>query len=243
MHVSRYDRGMRIRGLDHVQLAMPAGGEEEARRFYAGVLGMTEIEKPEPLRGRGGCWFRGGGAEIHLGVEEGFRPARKAHPALAVADYEAVRAELGGEPDAALPGVRRFYTEDPFGNRIEIGAFTPVGACPNLLVRDLDAALPWYVEKLGFDEARRLPGPPPGVLLERDGLPLLLEQTEAPVENLPRSKVDPYGLDALYVVRDLRGLHEEFRERGLANQPLPENAGTFMIRTPEGYIVVFSSGL
>ena len=232
---------MRFRGFDHVLLAMPAGEEDAARGFYSGVLGLTEIEKPEPLRARGGCWFRGGGLEIHLGVEEGFRPAMKAHPALRVADYEAVRTALGGVPDDNLPGVQRFYTEDPFGNRIEIGDFAPSGPCPNLLVHDLDAALPWYEEKLGFSKVKRLDGPPAGAVLERDGMPLLLEQTEG--EIVPRSTHDPFGLDALYIVRGLHALHADFRERGAAAKPLPADAGDFAIRSPEGYILVFSAGL
>lgn len=116
---------MRVVGLDHVQLAMPAGGEEEARRFYVGVLGMTEVAKPESLASRGGCWFECRGAVLHLGVEADFQPARKAHPALRVTDLEATWTELeaAGAPvvgDDSLPNVRRFYTADPFGNRIEI---------------------------------------------------------------------------------------------------------------------------
>ncbi len=116
---------MSITGLDHVQLAMPRGGEAAARRFYVGVLGMTEVPKPAPLATRGGCWFESPGAVVHLGVEEDFRPARKAHPAFRVADLAAMRERLraAGAPvidDASLPDVRRLYTADPFGNRIEI---------------------------------------------------------------------------------------------------------------------------
>jgi len=113
-----------IVGLDHVQLAMPPGGEEQARAFYGGLLGMAEIPKPEPLAARGGCWFEAHGVQLHLGVEEPFVPARKAHPALRVADLERLRAALQSAgvaltPDEAVPGVRRFYVTDPFGNRIE----------------------------------------------------------------------------------------------------------------------------
>lgn len=112
---------MRIVGLDHVQLAMPAGREEEARAFYAGVLGLRELEKPEPLRARGGCWFGTDGVEIHLGVEEPFAPARKAHPALRVADLDTAQAALEfAERDESVPEVRRLFTRDPFGNRIEL---------------------------------------------------------------------------------------------------------------------------
>jgi len=112
---------MDITGLHHVQLAMPAGREDEARAFYAGVLGLTEVDKPELLRPRGGCWFRGGGVEIHLGVENPFAPALKAHPALCVADLDAAAADLENvQRDTNIPGVRRLHTADPFGNRIEL---------------------------------------------------------------------------------------------------------------------------
>ena len=109
----------------HVQLAMPAGGEDAAERFYAGVLGMPRVPKPPKLEARGGCWFRAGEVEIHLGVEADFRPARKAHPALLFEDLDAVLARLreAGAPvneDVQLDGHRRFHTEDPFGNRIEL---------------------------------------------------------------------------------------------------------------------------
>ncbi len=115
---------MHIVGLDHVQLAMPAGAEPEARRFYGELLGLAEIAKPEPLAQRGGCWFTGAGTIIHLGVEAQFSPARKAHPALLVDDLEACRQRLERAgvpitPDYTLPDVRRFYAADPFGNRIE----------------------------------------------------------------------------------------------------------------------------
>jgi catechol 2,3-dioxygenase-like lactoylglutathione lyase family enzyme len=109
--------------LDHVQVAAPPGCEAEARRFYGDLLGLVEVEKPAPLRSRGGVWFE----QLHVGVEEDFSPARKAHPALRAADLDALAERLAaaGERvqwDESLPGVRRFYTADPFGNRIEIGA-------------------------------------------------------------------------------------------------------------------------
>jgi catechol 2,3-dioxygenase-like lactoylglutathione lyase family enzyme len=116
---------MHIIGLDHVQLAMPAGAEAEARAFYAGLLHLREIPKPEQLAARGGCWFTAPGFQLHLGVEQPFSPARKAHPALLVSDLEALKEHLsqaGVEvtPDTTVPGVRRCYIADPFGNRIEL---------------------------------------------------------------------------------------------------------------------------
>ena len=113
--------------LDHVQLAIPVGGEEVARRFYAGLLGLIEVPKPPEQAKRGGCWFESGPVSLHLGVEEDFRPARKAHPALRCRDYAALVARLeaaGVVVRAALdvPGVMRCHIEDPFGNRIELVA-------------------------------------------------------------------------------------------------------------------------
>jgi catechol 2,3-dioxygenase-like lactoylglutathione lyase family enzyme len=113
-----------ITGLDHVQLACPAGSEDALRAFYGGVLGMEELPKPAVLAARGGCWFRAGAVVLHLGVEADFRAARKAHPGLRVADIDAyaARLEAGGARvvwDDALPGHRRFYSEDPVGNRLE----------------------------------------------------------------------------------------------------------------------------
>lgn len=115
---------MKIVGLDHVQIAMPAGEEGQARWFYGELLGLTEILKPEPLAARGGCWFEGPGTQVHLGVEANFGPARKAHPAFRVTDLAALQNKLvnAGVPvkvDTAVPHVRRFYAHDPFGNRLE----------------------------------------------------------------------------------------------------------------------------
>lgn len=116
---------MTIIGIDHVQLAMPVGGEETARAFYAGLLGIPEVPKPMPLAARGGCWFEAGQVRLHLGVEADFRPAKKAHPALVVADYAGLvsRLEAAGHPvrpDDELAGVTRGFVDDPFGNRIEL---------------------------------------------------------------------------------------------------------------------------
>jgi catechol 2,3-dioxygenase-like lactoylglutathione lyase family enzyme len=114
-----------ILGLDHVQVAIPAGGEDAARAFYGSLLAMTEVAKPATLAGRGGCWFSAGSAVLHLGVEEPFSPARKAHPAFLVAQLNTVQNRLSAagydcvRADDEIPGVRRFHTFDPFGNRIE----------------------------------------------------------------------------------------------------------------------------
>src|SRR5690348_8965010 len=113
-----------ILALDHMQLAMPRGMEEQARAFYGGALGLEEMPKPPALAARGGVWFRCGEQQINLGVEEDFHPQRKGHPGLLVRDLAAVRARLEAAgapiiPDDLLPGYERFYTADPFGNRIE----------------------------------------------------------------------------------------------------------------------------
>ncbi|HXH87656.1 MAG TPA: VOC family protein [Gaiellaceae bacterium] len=114
-----------LQGIDHVQLAAPPGCEEAARRFFGEALGLDEIEKPEPLRARGGVWFRCGAQQIHIGVEQGFAPALKAHPAFQVATYDALLERLRAAgieptPDDSIPGLRRSFVEDPFGNRIEL---------------------------------------------------------------------------------------------------------------------------
>ncbi|MEU6156432.1 adenosylcobinamide amidohydrolase [Actinosynnema sp. NPDC047251] len=111
-------------GLHHVQLAIPPGGEEPARAFYVGVLGMTEVPKPPVLAARGGVWVRADRLEIHLGVEDDFRPARKAHPGIAVADLDGLAARVAAAGvdvrwDGDFPGYRRCYVSDSFGNRLE----------------------------------------------------------------------------------------------------------------------------
>jgi catechol 2,3-dioxygenase-like lactoylglutathione lyase family enzyme len=116
---------MRVRRLDHVLLAMPAGRESDARAFYRDILGIPETVKPSDLAGRGGCWFEDGELKIHLGVEKNFVPARKAHPALVVDDLAALQAALldAGCPvshDVPLEGYERIFVDDPFGNRIEL---------------------------------------------------------------------------------------------------------------------------
>lgn len=111
-------------GLHHVQLAIPPGGEDACRPFYVDVLGMTELVKPPQLTARGGLWVRADGVEIHLGVEQEFRPARKAHPGIRVVGLPAPESRLkaAGIPvewDGNFPGHRRFYASDPHGNRLE----------------------------------------------------------------------------------------------------------------------------
>lgn len=116
---------MSILDIDHILLAMPAGAENAARAFYAGVLQLTEQEKPEVLAQRGGAWFSNGAVTIHLGVEKDFRPARKAHPALIVKDLQGfiARARAQGceiAEDEPLPGYERIFIYDLFGNRLEL---------------------------------------------------------------------------------------------------------------------------
>lgn len=127
---------MQLLRLDHVQLAMPEGHEDEARRFYADALGMTEVPKPANLAKRGGVWFESGELRVHLGVDRDFRPARKAHPALLVSGLDELAERLrrhGFEvvTDEPLESYRRFYTSDSFGNRIELMELEPPsGAMP-----------------------------------------------------------------------------------------------------------------
>ena len=116
---------MPIERLDHIQLAMPPGGEDAARAFYGRALGIDEVIKPPHLAGRGGCWFERGALKVHLGVEADFRPARKAHPAFVVTELAALVATLKSYgyavvEDQPLEGYDRIYAYDPFGNRIEL---------------------------------------------------------------------------------------------------------------------------
>ena len=115
---------MLLSDIDHVQLAAPTGCEAAAREFFGRLLGLPEIEKPEALRSRGGCWFQVGSRQLHVGVDPNFRPAAKAHVAVATQDIDALSSVLGKAGvqcvwDQALGGVRRFYASDPWGNRLE----------------------------------------------------------------------------------------------------------------------------
>lgn len=113
--------------LDHVQISAPPACEAQARAFYGRLLGLNELQKPDSLQGRGGVWFAVGDHQLHVGVEEGFAPAQKAHPAFRWADEGELRAvaarlRAAGAPvqwDEQLPGVRRFFSHDPWGNRLE----------------------------------------------------------------------------------------------------------------------------
>jgi catechol 2,3-dioxygenase-like lactoylglutathione lyase family enzyme len=116
---------MPVQRLDHVQLAMPPGGEARAREFYQGVLGIPEVPKPADMAKRGGCWFERGELKVHLGVEQDFRPARKAHPAFIVSDLPALAQTLRTagsalSEDRSMAQYYRVFVEDPFGNRIEL---------------------------------------------------------------------------------------------------------------------------
>ncbi|HXH60330.1 MAG TPA: VOC family protein [Fimbriimonadaceae bacterium] len=113
-----------IKGIDHVQIAGPPGCEAKMREFYGGLLGMIEVEKPELLKPRGGAWFECGTGSLHIGIEQDFVPAKKAHPAFRVADVGALYETLTASGrscswDEMIPGVRRFYVHDPVGNRLE----------------------------------------------------------------------------------------------------------------------------
>lgn len=123
-HVTLGGVTFRISHFDHIQIAAPESCESAAREFYGSILGMSEIEKPPVLRARGGCWFQCGAQQLHVGVERKFQPAKKAHPAFAVFDLDGLRKILAERgitviDDDTLPGERRFYAEDPWGNRLE----------------------------------------------------------------------------------------------------------------------------
>ena len=116
---------MPILSLDHVQIAIPAGGEARARDFYCGILGFTEVEKPAAMAGRNSIWFIAGPVNLHLGIEPDFVPAKRAHPALVVDSLDEIvaacgRANLATRPDTSFSGFRRVHVFDPFGNRLEL---------------------------------------------------------------------------------------------------------------------------
>ncbi|MEK1888281.1 MAG: VOC family protein [Phyllobacterium sp.] len=129
---------MAIIGIDHVQLAMPANGEEAARLFYEGLLELREVSKPAQLASRGGCWFEAGTVKVHLGVDPNFTPAGKAHPAFVVDNLAPVQARLESAginvtTDLPLDGVERIFVNDPFGNRIELMELRYAPCRPNAM--------------------------------------------------------------------------------------------------------------
>ena len=114
-----------FKSIDHIQLAAPKGSEETARKFFKNILGFDEVEKPEELKKRGGVWFEFGNYQIHIGIEEPFYPAKKAHPAFEIENIEELKKHLVTNSidvieDDKLPGAKRFYISDPFGNRMEL---------------------------------------------------------------------------------------------------------------------------
>jgi catechol 2,3-dioxygenase-like lactoylglutathione lyase family enzyme len=116
---------MPVLNLDHVQLAIPEGGQQRAREFYTGILGLREVEKPAAMAGRNSIWFAAGAVNLHLGIESEFHPAKRAHPALVVEGLDEIlaaceRAALPTRPDTSFNGFRRFHIFDPFGNRLEL---------------------------------------------------------------------------------------------------------------------------
>lgn len=124
-----------VLGIDHVQVAIPAGSEEQCRAFYVRLVGLCELDKPPQLAERGGIWVQAGAQQLHCGVEKNFQPARKAHPAFLVRDLDALAQRLEAEGHAAMwddanTAVRRFFTYDPFGNRLEFVAARSAAATP-----------------------------------------------------------------------------------------------------------------
>ncbi|WP_409253775.1 VOC family protein [Bacillus sp. SCS-153A] len=116
--------GFEIAGLDHVQLAAPKGSEDKARTFFGEILGLKELEKPPKLQSGGGCWFQCGSQEIHIGVEDDFSPALKAHPAIVVQDIDSLvkrlkKFNLEVKEDTRIEDRKRIFVSDPFGNRVE----------------------------------------------------------------------------------------------------------------------------
>ena len=117
-----------LTGIDHIQIAAPPGSEDAARKFYGELLGMEEIPKPENLKGRGGCWFHCGSHEVHIGIQQDFMPAKKAHPGFTVNALKQLKSRLEEadytiSEEPPIEGRSRFFTHDPFGNRIEFLAF------------------------------------------------------------------------------------------------------------------------
>ena len=120
--------GSFLTGIDHIQIAAPPGSEDIARTFYGELLGMREIPKPENLKARGGCWFQCGSHEVHIGIQQDFIPAKKAHPGFTVNVLDQLKSRLEKasyiiSEEPPIEGRSRFFTHDPFGNRLEFLAF------------------------------------------------------------------------------------------------------------------------
>lgn len=196
--------------IDHIQLAMPAGGEQQARQFYGRLLGMPEVPKPSGLRSRGGCWFRSTEYEVHIGVDLDFRGQRKAHPAFAVSDLKLLAERLAAADfdvawDTAIPDVHRFFTADPFGNRIE---FLAEGQGPR-------------------DRAAKV-GRACGALLDGDRILMVRHRgPDADYWTLPGGHVEPDETPERAAVREM--LEETGVEvqivRALWDEPLPAHGG------------------
>ena len=205
---------MAVVGLDHVQIAAPPGCERDARRFYGGLLGLAELPKPAALAARGGAWFAlGDGRQLHVGVEEDFAPARKAHPALRVgAGSLEVMAERLVEAgcavrwDDALPDVARFYVEDPWGNRLELVAVAPV------TLADYDPAWP---ERFAA-EAERIRGAlgERAVVLEHAGSTSVPGMAAKPILDIVLGVPDPTAEDDYVPALEALGYTLHIREPG-----------------------------
>src|SRR4051794_25289306 len=220
-------RAMAVVGLDHVQIAAPPGCEADARRFYSGLLGLAELDKPAALAGRGGAWFAlGDGRQLHVGVEADFAPARKAHPALRVGpgSLEALAerlVEAGCEIrwDDALPAVARFYVEDPWGNRLELLAT----AATEFLVepRPHDAPIvladydPAWAERFAR-EADRIRGAlgERAVVLEHAGSTSVPAMAAKPIVDIVLGAADPAPEDAYVPALEAVGYALHIREPG-----------------------------
>jgi ribosomal protein S18 acetylase RimI-like enzyme len=197
-----------IAGLDHVQVAAPAGGEDAARAFYGGLLGLRELPKPERLRARGGVWFAVGDHQLHVGIEDPFAPARKAHPALAVPranDLRALAERLAAAGHRATWDGPRFYVEDPFGNRLEL-----LAPHANLRVRSLrEDERAWAAEVIrerwgadvvvGGDRELR-PAELPALVAEADG-----ERAGLATYLIERGDCELTSLDALTIGAGIGG--------------------------------------
>src|SRR3954453_21018176 len=219
-------RAMAVVGLDHVQIAAPPGCEADARRFYGGLLGLVELEKPAALAARGGAWFAlGDGRQLHVGVEAGFAPARKAHPALRVGAGLEVLAERLVEAgceirwDDALPGVARFYVEDPWGNRLELLPPAPrerlVEHRPHdapVVLADYDPAWPARFAR----EAERIRGAlgDRAVVIEHAGSTSVPGMAAKPIVDVVLGVADPAAEDAYVPALETAGYTLHIREPG-----------------------------